>query len=789
MKNYLIQIEKDNKKIFSGHIKLQGSNPEGEKLSFTNYYMEKNGKPFFGICGEFHYSRYDADFWEDEIIKMKMNGVNIISTYIFWNFHEEIQGEWDWSGNKNLKKFIELCGKHNLYVIIRIGPFDHGEVRNGGIPDWIFGRPFDIRSNDEGYLKYTKALYLEISKQVDGLLYKEGGPVIGTQLENEHNHSAATWAQTVGVSDNWLISGKDGEDHLRKLKEIALDVGIDTPIYTCTGWGGASTPVEEMLPLWGGYAFWPWIYYENGDDVPSEHPATPEYIFRDKHNNGIPKSYNFEPKYTPEDYPYACCEMGGGMLQFYKYRFEFPYISVPAMTGIKTAEGCNFIGYYMFHGGSNPKGKTIPFMNDMATPKISYDFNAAIGEYGQVRESYKRIKLQHYFFSTFEEDFCITKTSLPQNAWDMDPYDTESLRYAVRSRNGSGYLFINNYQDHVENHDLDDFSISLDLENEQINIPESGDLHIGKDSFCMLPFNFDFGEVRLKYSTTQLITKIESEGKSYYFFFVPRGMMGEYCFVSENIKDMKVDSISVEIQQDLTTLQVDNSSTSLIEIRDRKGNETVICTIADEISLDFWKSDIWGRERVVISNANLLVSDDQIKVEATGVHDVEMSFFPDLENTPSVSGAKFINREEGNLFTIYSFELSHEEICFDMKKISDSKSVLKFSEKTFSGAKEILLQINYTGDIGYAFIDGELINDNFCNDTTWDIGLMSFKEKLIDKGMYIYISPLLEGASVDSKSTMAGWGQKSDKEIAEIQSIEAVPVYEMILKKELEKGA
>ena len=108
MKNYRIVVSGDKKNIFAGHIKLGGVNPSGERISFTNYYMEKNGEPFFGICGEFHFSRYDERYWEDEIIKMKMGGVNIVTTYIFWNLHEEIEGVFEWEGNKNLRKFIQL---------------------------------------------------------------------------------------------------------------------------------------------------------------------------------------------------------------------------------------------------------------------------------------------------------------------------------------------------------------------------------------------------------------------------------------------------------------------------------------------------------------------------------------------------------------------------------------------------------------------------------------------------------------------------------------------------------
>lgn len=104
-----------------------------------------------------------------------MGGVNIIATYVFWNLHEEVEGIFNWSANKNLRYFIELCGKYQLYVIIRIGPFNHGEIRNGGIPDWLFGRPFEVRSNDKGYLFYMRRMYNEIGIQVRGLLYKEGG--------------------------------------------------------------------------------------------------------------------------------------------------------------------------------------------------------------------------------------------------------------------------------------------------------------------------------------------------------------------------------------------------------------------------------------------------------------------------------------------------------------------------------------------------------------------------------------------------------------------------------------
>jgi beta-galactosidase GanA len=113
MRAYSIDVKNTQKEIYPLETKLGGVNNAGEKYSLTNYYIEKNGQPFFGISGEFHFSRYICEKWEDEIIKMKMGGINIIPTYIFWNHHEEEQGIFDWDANKtseNLSGYAEGMG-------------------------------------------------------------------------------------------------------------------------------------------------------------------------------------------------------------------------------------------------------------------------------------------------------------------------------------------------------------------------------------------------------------------------------------------------------------------------------------------------------------------------------------------------------------------------------------------------------------------------------------------------------------------------------------------------------
>ena len=94
--------------IHSLRADFSGISPGGDVISFNNYYTERNGRPWFAVSGEFHYSRMDDRRWEDEIIKMRMGGVNIISTYLFWNHIEEEEGIFDFSGQRNLRKLVRF---------------------------------------------------------------------------------------------------------------------------------------------------------------------------------------------------------------------------------------------------------------------------------------------------------------------------------------------------------------------------------------------------------------------------------------------------------------------------------------------------------------------------------------------------------------------------------------------------------------------------------------------------------------------------------------------------------
>ncbi|MGN0547508.1 MAG: beta-galactosidase, partial [Acutalibacteraceae bacterium] len=71
-------------------------------------YFTKNGKPFTVIAGELHFSRLPRERWRETLLKMRECGLNTVSTYVFWNYHEEIKGRFEFEGNKDIAAFLEI---------------------------------------------------------------------------------------------------------------------------------------------------------------------------------------------------------------------------------------------------------------------------------------------------------------------------------------------------------------------------------------------------------------------------------------------------------------------------------------------------------------------------------------------------------------------------------------------------------------------------------------------------------------------------------------------------------
>ena len=450
-----------------------------------------DGKRLVPAMGEVHYSRIPANEWATEIKKMKEGGITMLACYVFWNHIEEIEGQYDWSRQRHLRSFLEICKAESLPVVLRMGPFCHGEARCGGIPDWLFTKGCKSRSEDPEFLKYVERYYRQIFTQVQGLQWKDGGPVIAAQFDNEYRGHGS---------------------YLMALKKLALNIGFDLPFYTRTGWPELASPVPfgEMIPLYGDYAdgFWDRSVEEGVGDY---YKAFNFRAFRS--STAIATEQLGEQKERlnkgDEQYPYFTCELGGGMMTAYHRR---PYLypeDAYAMAIVKLGSGSNLLGYYMYHGGTNPDGK-LTYLNEtqqtIATnyndlPVKTYDFQAPLNEFGQKNPHYFMLRKLHLFMQDYGELLAPMEAVFPCQQ-DIKQGDDSFLRWSHREKDGSGFIFINNYER------LQNLSAKKNVELEACGV-KFPKLTIPAGTSCIFPVNVD----GIKYATAQLVAK--RNGKIY----------------------------------------------------------------------------------------------------------------------------------------------------------------------------------------------------------------------------------------------------------------------------------
>lgn len=686
------------------------------RYDYNPNFLTKDGEAWFPIMGEMHYSRYPRKYWKDSLYKMKAGGVDVVSTYVLWIHHEEVQGEYEFDGEKDLRYFTKCCKECGLSMFLRIGPWCHAETRNGGLPDWMIKNSFEVRTNDKLYLEEVEKYYTKIYEQVEGLFLKDGGPIIGIQIENEYGHCGG-------------LNGEDGEEHMRILTRMAKEIGFDAPLYTATGWGGAVT--GGLLPVMGGYCEAPW------DQSLSELSPSGNYIFtheRNDHNIGSDYGFGEGITFDLNKFPYLTAELGGG-LQVTHHRRPVAYAEdIGAMSMVKLGSGVNLLGYYMYHGGTNPKGKKTTlqesresgYLNDL--PVLNYDFSAPIRQHGQISETYKEIKLLAMFLKDFGGEFCHMTANIP-NDNPLNPENLEGLRTSCRHNGKKGYLFVNNYQRRYVMKEHNEVSLYVNLPEETIDFPE---VDIKNKDYFFYPFNMEIGKAVLKTALATPLCRLHNEKETYVFYTNTKP-----CY-------------------DLTG--------------DMNGAE--IITLTREEAKNAWKICCGDamQEHLFISDSAVISLENEI--ELIGRKMPKVKVYPPLKEAPK----GFITCKEEQGFGVYEKEISLKEadVTYTLK---ESKAEYQLYEVLLDTPKEIadcFLRIDYAGDKAEAYIEDEMITDHFYTGQTWEIGLRSFD---FPKKLMLRIYPLEENAAV----FLEKWPDGKAKSYASIEKAALEIEYRTIL--------
>nr|MDO8133005.1 beta-galactosidase [Candidatus Njordarchaeum guaymaensis] len=409
------------------------------KVEIDKNYLLVNGRKLMLRAGELHYARVSRDQWADRLRRMREAGLNTLSAYFFWNWHELREGEFDFTGKthpeRDIEHFLDLVGESGLMLISRQGPWACAEWLNGGFPQWLFHKYPEIMSLDSTgrvtsrmephapVVSYLHPTYLEYSRKwlraFIPLLRKfdEEYPdkLLMVQADNETCYGfhpspfdtdynpiniGSKEDGTEGLYQKWL-KGKYGDistlnnlygtsygdigevdpprsnpkskgqlltlfdwaafkedivtDYLQEVASVFREAGIKVPISAneiTTAYGNPSNMYKKSRHFFVGIDMYP-------SSIKDLIDATGKVI----------EPIEIMKAQCPEQYP-TSLEFQGGW-----YNAKVPLNTTHLHQRISYAHGLKGISYYMWVGGTNPKG--------WGTTGESYDYDCAIQEDGR----------------------------------------------------------------------------------------------------------------------------------------------------------------------------------------------------------------------------------------------------------------------------------------------------------------------------------------------------------------------------------------------------------------------
>ena len=306
-----------------------------------------NGKPFVVKAAEIHYPRIPKPYWDHRIKMCKALGMNTVCIYIFWNIHEQREGQFDFTGNNDVAEFCRLAQKNGMYVIVRPGPYVCAEWEMGGLPWWLLKKKdIKLRERDPYFMERVKIFEQKVGEQLAGLTIQNGGPIIMVQVENEY--------------------GSYGEDkpYVSEIRDCLRGIyGNELALFQCD---------------------WSSNFELNGlDDL----TWTMNFGTGANINDQFRRLGELRP-----NAPKMCSEFWSGWFDKWGARHE----TRPAKDMVEgmdemLSKGISF-SLYMTHGGTSFGHWAGANSPGFAPDVTSYDYDAPINEYGHTTEKYYELR-------------------------------------------------------------------------------------------------------------------------------------------------------------------------------------------------------------------------------------------------------------------------------------------------------------------------------------------------------------------------------------------------------------
>ncbi|WP_327592243.1 beta-galactosidase [Streptomyces chartreusis] len=719
----------------TGHLPFTDAPGVPDPIEVTGRWLTRGGRPWFPVSGEFHYTRCPAAEWEEELLKMKAGGVTAVASYVIWIHHEETEGRVRFDGDRDLRRFAELCARHGLDFIPRIGPWSHAEVRNGGLPDWLLARDCTPRTDDPAYLAPVQDWFAAIAGQLRGLDRAHGGPIVAIQIENE-------------------LYEQPG--HLLTLKRMAQAAGLSAPLWTSTAWGGVRLPPDELLPLYGGYPEAFWTEADGGwPDTCRKH----FFFTHQRDDEGIGADLRpttvrgGDPDALADRFPWVTCELGGGMAVAYHRRPRLEAADIGALGLTKIGCGSVWQGYYMFHGGTNPLGERTTLQESHATgypndlPVLTYDFQAPLGEYGQYRPSYGELRLQHLLLADYGHLIAPMESVLPERLPEGQ-LDQDTLRWAVRADGDTGFLFVNNHQPHepLPDHPDTSFTVEFPGEAQALTLPATPVTVPAGAYFCW-PLRLDVAGVRLDWATAQPVCTLDVDGRTVLVLAATDGIAPELALDAATVASVSAPSGDIaEVGGRIVVTGLRPGTDALVEVETADAGRAGLLVLDAATARTAHRGVAWGAERLLLSADGIVFDGDEVRVHGAAGR-TSFAVLPAPDSAPVVDGETVTAGADG-VFARYRVGSGGDD-----EPLRASLTLVRPPGPTPEPATGVLgrasapadkyydtvaaeyrvdvpddlpegavLRLHWSGDTGRAHVGERLVADQFFSGRVWDIG-------------------------------------------------------------------
>ncbi|KAJ9166686.1 hypothetical protein P3X46_021396 [Hevea brasiliensis] len=356
----------------------------GGNVTYDGRSLIINGQHRILFSGSIHYPRSTPQMWPALISKAKEGGLDVIQTYVFWNLHEPVQGQYDFSERKDIIRFMKEIQAQGLYATLRIGPFIEAEWTYGGLPFWLHDIPGIVfRSDNQPFKDHMQRFVSKIVNMMksEKLYASQGGPIIISQIENEY--------QTIEAAFH-----EKGPRYVRWAAAMAVSLQTGVPWVMCKQMDAPDPVINTCNGMQCGETF-------AGPNSPNKPSMWTE------------NWTSFYQAYGGETYMRSAQDIAFHVALF-------------------IAKNGSYINYYMYHGGTN-FGRTAS-----AFVITSYYDQAPLDEYGLIRQpKWGHLKELHTTIKS------CSKTLL-NGAHDTFPLGKLQEAYVFRGNSGECVAFLVN---------------------------------------------------------------------------------------------------------------------------------------------------------------------------------------------------------------------------------------------------------------------------------------------------------------------------------------------------------